>query len=332
MQASLSNHLKDITEKMRVYLEKGQKDVTGENEESESEKEKFIRFDPARIKPIRKMAECNTPFFAVDCSTRTLKRAYNWGIYLFRVVYVAVRGREVQWDHHEFLQQFFGSLRKRQGMLRKARFELESQLALRKLGEINEGDYLLLDGASYFGGEAGFQVSLYEKCKGKGVRFLAVSKQSPLLRDEKGRDFQAKVVGSATYPMWVYHPVVTANVAEHLYGDISIAKLCESSPRAFRIDLMNYLVDSVDVSDLLAPLTVVSEDPRCAGYPVALWLAHDLSKMAEEKLLYYHDLVEEYLAEAGLLEDVRREENSCSFADELHGIKRPFQREVIEYG
>lgn len=330
MQTEMSSCLRDIAEKMRIYVEKGQKGFT-DTEDATEEKEKFITFNPARIKPLSKVTEWPAQFFAVDCSTRTLKRAYNWGIYLFRVIFVSVKGRDVQWGHWELIQPFFGSFKARQIVQRKIRFELESKVALSKLHNVERGDYLLFDGASYFGGEAGFQVSLYEKCREKGICFLAVSKQSPILRDEKGRDFQAKVLGNTTYPTWVYHPVLLANIKEHLYGDVSIAKLCATSPRAFRIDVMKYLTEG-DVTELLTPLTAISEDPRCAGYPVALWLAHDLSKMAEEKLLYYHDLVEDYLAEADLLKELRREEQSCSFADELHGVKYPFHKELIEYG
>jgi hypothetical protein len=44
-------------------------------------------------------------------------------------------------------------------------------------------------------------------------------------------------------------------------------------------------------------------------------------------LLSYHDQVENVLAEVGLLEILRREEFSCSFADELHGIKHAFEWE-----
>lgn len=34
-------------------------------------------------------------FVAVDCSTRTLKRANNWGVYLMRAAYAFVKEREV---------------------------------------------------------------------------------------------------------------------------------------------------------------------------------------------------------------------------------------------
>jgi hypothetical protein len=45
-------------------------------------------------------------------------------------------------------------------------------------------------------------------------------------------------------------------------------------------------------------------------------------------LLSYYDQIEEKLNEAGLLEPLRREERSCSFADQLHGAKHAFEREL----
>jgi len=324
----ISNSLENLVKKMKIYVEKGQKGLS--IEKMAEEKEIFLHFEPACLKPLKKIDVSDAQFFAVDCSTRTLKRAHNWGIYLFRATYATVKKREVQWGYKETLEPIFGSLRARQQIMREIRMELESMVALSKLDTLKENDYLFLDGASYFGKKKGFHVSLYEKCREKGIILLAVSKQSPVLRDEKGRDFQAVLLDKAKYPLWVYYPVLKANTKEHLYGDVSVAKLYETSPRAFRIDLMSYLAEN-EVTELLAPLTAIAQDPRCVGYPVALWLAHDFSKIAEEKLFYYHDLIEKTLGEAGLRDELHREELSCSFADELHGFKYPFQMEWIEY-
>jgi len=150
-----------------------------------------------------------------------------------------------------------------------------------------------------------------------------------MLCDENGRDFMASTSTLAPYSLWVYHPVKEANMAEHLYGDVSLVKLCKDSPRVFRCDIMEFLT-STDVSDFLSPLTFLSEDPRCLGYPVTLWLAHDFSGASNSKLLHYYDLIEKTLAADGLLETLRREERSCSFADEIHGITRPYESEHIE--
>ena len=186
-----------------------------------------------------------------------------------------------------------------------------------------------MDGASFFGGKRGFHTSLYEEALRKKVNLLAISKQSPMLCDEKGRDFMAATSILAPYSLWVYHPVKEANTAEHLYGDVSLVKLCKDSSRVFRCDIMESLT-SREVSEFLSPLTTLSEDPRCLGYPVTLWLAHDFSGASNSKLLHYYDLIEKTLAADGLLEPLRMEEQSCSFADELHGIKRPYEGGPIE--
>jgi hypothetical protein len=89
---------------------------------------------------------------------------------------------------------------------------------------------------------------------------------------------------------------------------------------------MDYLINR-NIGELLSPLTSISEDPRCIGYPIPLWLAHDFSAPSDAKLIHYCKQVENTLRDAGLLDALKREELSCSFADELHGIRYPFQRE-----
>jgi hypothetical protein len=159
-----------------------------------------------------------------------------------------------------------------------------------------------------------------------GLPLLALSKNSPSLHDNKGRDFVAAAYGLAPHGIWIYHPVRKANKDESLYGDIAVVKLSEASQRVFRCDIMEYLAEQ-DVAELVSPLTSISEDPRCLGYPISLFLAHDFSAPSNSMLLSYHDLVEEKLKETDLLESLRREESCCSFADEIHGLKHAFQRE-----
>ncbi|KPV62067.1 MAG: hypothetical protein AOA66_1436 [Candidatus Bathyarchaeota archaeon BA2] len=219
----------------------------------------------------------------------------------------------------------------RRRILQDARLNLESEIALNLVRDAGESDYLLLDGASYFGGERKFWVDLYGKCKEKGIKLLAISKQSPALHDEKGRDLVAATYMLSFHPLWIYYPVTRANIHEHLYGDVSIIKLCEESSRVFRCDIMEYLTHYREVPELISPLISISEDPRCIGYPVTLWLAHDFSTPSDSKLLHHHDQVEETLADAGLLDVLRIEELSCNFPDELHGVKHPFEREWIEH-
>jgi hypothetical protein len=77
--------------------------------------------------------------------------------------------------------------------------------------------YLLLDGGGYFGGERKFRVSLYDKCEKKGINLLAISKNSPSLHDEKGRDLVATTYMMAPYDVWVYYPVRKADKDRSLY-------------------------------------------------------------------------------------------------------------------
>ncbi len=141
-----------------------------------------------------------------------------------------------------------------------------------------------------------------------------------------GRDFIATTYTMSPYGIWVYHPVRKADIHKHLYGDIAVVKLCEESPHVFRCDIMEYLTNR-EINEILSPLTCISEDPRCLGYPITLWLAHEFSAPSDSMLLSYHDQIEEALNNVGLLEALRREEFSCSFADELHGIKHTFDWE-----
>jgi hypothetical protein len=288
--------------------------------------------DKSKIKPLKKASAFNGNFVAVDCSTRTLKRANNWGIYLMRVAYTYIRERKPAWGYKESIHTAIGGADQRFTELRDERFELESKMALSLICAPYMGrapdhmDYFLLDGGSFFGEKRGFKVALYEKCRELGINLLTVSKQSSALHDDMGRDFIATASTLSTHPIWVYFPVKEANIHEHLYGNISLVKLSNDSPHIFRCDIMEYLKD-YEISDLLSPLTSISEDPRCIGYPISLWLAHDFSAPSDAKLIHYCEQVESTLKGAGLLDVLRREELSCSFADELHGIRYPFQRE-----
>jgi len=326
--SNITEDLEEMKRKLGDYVNKGR--VISFHE---VRKEPVITVTPdkSKIRPLRKMESCDVHFMAVDCSTRTLKRANNWGIYLFRTAYALVRGRDVHWDYEERVHTVVGDAYVRRKILQDIRLNLESEIALRLILDAGESDYLLLDGASYFGGERKFWVELYEKCKKGGLKLLTISKQSPMLHDEKGRDLVAATyMLSPSYPVWVYYPVKPANIHEHQYGDVSMVKLSGESPRVFRCDIMEYL-SSFEITKVLSPLTFLSEDPRCLGYPVTLWLAHDFSTPSDSKLLHYHDQVEETLAGVGLLDVLRVEELSCNFPDELHGIKHPFQWEWIEH-
>jgi hypothetical protein len=335
MSSRIREDLTEMKKKLGEYVDKGR--VVGHHE---FRKEPVIAEKPDRskIKPLRKVEKCDAHFMAVDCSTRTLKRANNWGVYLLRTAYASVRDRDVNWGYEERMRTVVGDAYIRFRVLEDARRELESEMVLNILGaedilgKVSEDDYyFLLDGASHFGGYKKFRVSLYDECEKRGIKLLTISKQSPTLHDERGRDFLPRISMLSPHPIWTYYPIKTANKHEDLYGDVSVVKLCADSPRLFRCDIMEYLLrEGGEVHEVLSPLTSLSEDPRCLGYPITLWLAHDFSAPSDSKLLHYHDQVEKTLADAGLLDVLRVEELSCNFPDELHGIKHPFEWEWIE--
>lgn len=327
MNEKIMKDLALMKQKLKIYVEKGRALSF-----SDVKEEPVIAVKPekSRVHPLKKMSDCDVHFMAVDCSTRTLRRANNWGIYLLRVSSARVMHRSVDWNFEERMFTFLGEAYVRRRLLQDARLELESEMGLKLMSVADDQTFLLLDGASYFGGERKFRASLYEKCLENNVKLLTMSKQSPMLRDEKGRDFTASAYALTDEAVWVYHPVVKADVHEHLYGDVSLVKLSEDSPRVFRCDVMDYLTNQ-PVEDLISPLTTIAEDPRCMGYPVVLWLAHDFSSPSESQLLNYYDFVETQLKEDGILDSLRREELSCNFTDELHGNRYAFNREWIDY-
>lgn len=328
MSRDLQTDLIEMRKILKNYVEKG---CIVDFKELKDEPSVVIRPEKSKISRLERVKSCTSHFFAVDCSTRTLKRANNWGIYLLRVTYATVKNRTVDWGFKESIRTVRGASYIRRKILQEMRLQLESQMALNILHKASSDDYVLLDGASYFGGERKFNVMLYDECEKKKVKLLAISKQSPTLRDDKGRDFIAKTQAIAPQGCWVYFFVKRSDIHNHLYGNVSIVKLCEDSPRAFRCDIMDYLSHSqcCDVPALLSPLMAISEDPRCLGYPVVLWLAHDFSGVSEAKLLQYHVQVEDTLTDAGLLDVLRQEELACNFTDELHGAKYAFNMEWI---
>lgn len=333
MDKSIEVDFAEMEHKLKFYVDKGRIALGSQVKE---EPLITVKPDASLMKPLKKVTTYMGSFIAVDCSTRTLKRANNWGIYLMRASYASVRERTVDWSYSERICTVVGDSHVRRSYLQDFRIELESQVALQMLKEQLSkpyhvhGDvrsmYLLLDGGGYFGGERKFRVSLYEECKKNGVRLLAISKNSPSMHDEKGRDLVATTYTMTSHPIWVYYPVRKADKDRSLYGDIAIVKLCAESQHVFRCDIMDYLTQQ-DIVELLSPLTSVCEDPRCIGYPISLYLAHEFSAPSNSMLFSYYDKIEDKLNEVGLLEALRREERSCSFADEIHGVKHAFEWE-----
>lgn len=333
MIQGIDTDFNDMEMKLKFYVDKGKvNSQTGVQQEPLT----IIKPNASLMKPLQHVDSHAGCFIAVDCGTRTLKRANNWGIYLMRASCVTVEGRKVDWSYSERICTVVGDAHVRRSFLQDFRIELESQAALKLLKKTvldpyhAHGDvrsvYLLLDGGGYFGGERKFRVSLYEECQKSGVSLLAISKNSPSLHDEKGRDLVATTYMMAPLGTWVYYPVRKADKDRSLYGDIAIVKLSSESSHAFRCDIMDYLTMQ-DICELLSPLTSVSEDPRCLGYPVSLFLAHEFSRPSDSMLLAYHDQIEDKLKCSGLLEALRVEERSCSFADKIHGINRAFEWE-----
>ena len=335
MLSRMSEDFAEMQRRLSLYVEKGS--VAGCTD-AKAEPVIAIKADRSNIQPLPKMGKFDGHFLAVDCSTRTLKRANNWGVYLMRAAYAVVKDRVVDWDFKERMCTAIGDAYTRSNLLTDVRIELESQMALDLLHQKDRSfyyedtyprsSYLLLDGGGYFGGDRKFRVTLYDECEKAEINLLAVCKNSPSLRDEKGRDLIATTSTLSPYDTWVCHPIREADKDKSLYGDISLVKLSRDSPRVFRCDIMEYLTER-GISEVLAPLTTVAEDPRALGYPIPLFLAHEFSGPSDPMLLSYLDEVETSLTEAGLLDTLRREEYTCSFADELHGVKYPFKREMI---
>ncbi len=322
-----------MEQKLRIYVNNGR--LPGASEPRE-EPTTNVTINPSLVKPLRPRKNFDGNFMAVDCSTRTIKRANNWGIYLMRPSFAVVKNRIVDWGFKERICTAVGDAHVRSNYLTDVRIELESEMALGLIHN-NEhavyyedtdarSNYLLLDGGGYFGGDRKFRVALYEQAEKVGLSMLAFSKNSPSLHDNKGRDFIAAAFSLTPNGSWIYYPVRKADKDQSLYGDVSVVKLSNSSDRVFRCDIMEYLTKR-DITELISPLTCISEDPRCLGYPISLFLAHDFSAPSDSMLLSYHDQVEDALRANGLLESLRREESCCSFADELHGLKHAFQRE-----
>jgi hypothetical protein len=84
MSIKLREDLAEMKKKLALYVDKGR--VTGSVEVRE---EPVIAAHPdiSKIKILKKATDHEGRFLAVDCSTRTMKRANNWGIYLMRVAY-----------------------------------------------------------------------------------------------------------------------------------------------------------------------------------------------------------------------------------------------------
>ncbi len=175
LKGDITADLTDMENKLRLYIDKGR--VAGAVEVIE-EPMVVIKPDISMIKPLEKMSTFSGSYVAVDCSTRTLKRANNWGVYLMRAACALVKEREVDWSYKERLCTVVGDARTRSNFLTDVRIELESQMALGLLNERTDlsyyehasplSNYLLLDGEGTSAGEESFACRSMRSVRRKG--------------------------------------------------------------------------------------------------------------------------------------------------------------------
>jgi len=339
--SELNDDLGSMARALKDYVDKGALDGSA----VEMEEPEPVSYFPQVQKPLDFLRAYEGKFVAVDCSTKPLMRGNRFGVYLIRAAYASVNPSEkknpVTWGPsplQERISTAVGDDVSRGKKLERIRFEYESELAETLLPQLGSLDYLLLDGVSYFGRpeDRRFALALYEKARKRNLKFMTISKNSPSLIDAKGRDLIAKIaVEISTATAWVYHPVkeLKANPHKSRFGDGSLVKLNPESFRIFRCDIMDYLAEG-NIVQLLSPLTSISDDPRCLGYPVSLYLAHDFAKVSSNaKLLYYRDLVEKALADADeeVLNSLKMEEFLSNFRSELYGRKYPWELEEQKF-
>lgn len=159
MNKEIRADFNDMEKRLKLYVDKGR--IAGVVEAGK-EPLTVVRPDASRVKPLKRVSEYSGGFLAVDCSTRTLKRANNWGVYLMRATYAFVRKRNVDWGYQERLCTAVGDAYTRSNLFTNVRIELESQIALGLLKSRTDflyyeytnprSNYLLLDGGGYFGG------------------------------------------------------------------------------------------------------------------------------------------------------------------------------------
>lgn len=331
--------LGSLVRTLKDYVEKG---TFGEST-VDMEKHEHVSYIPEFRKPLYHVKSFDGKIIAVDCSTKPLMRGNRFGVYLIRVAYASVnpgkKENPVTWGPvpiEERRSAVVGDAISRRKKLERLRVEYESKLAETLLPQMDSSDYLLLDGASYFGRleDRRFAVTLYEKAKKRNLNFLAISKNSPSLTDNMGRDLIAQAtVDMSTVKIPCVYPIpeLKANTDKHRFGDVSLVKLNPESFRVFRCDIMDYLMGG-DIVRLLSPLTSISEDPRCLGYPVSLYLAHNFAKVdSDAKLLHHRDLVEKALDDEGLLPFLKMEESLSNFRSDLYGRRYPWELEEYKF-
>ena len=138
MNQKVEVDLADMEKTLRCYVDKGR--VAG-NTAVRKEPLISVKPDASLVKPLKKITTYNGSFIAVDCSTRTLKRANNWGVYLMRASCATVKKRQVDWSYSERVFTVVGDAHVRRSFLQDFRIELESQVALRVLDKAFSDSY-----------------------------------------------------------------------------------------------------------------------------------------------------------------------------------------------
>lgn len=332
MGTSVLDEIRSTAEGLCKYAEKGR--VVVDSLVTETEPIMAHEPKPELLKPLKVFSSVEKVFAAVDCSTIPLMRGNNFGAYMFRASSTLVQSqhvKEVNWSYKEHFQPVYGDEVYRMAKLQSIRLDYESRMGLSLLDQLDRDDYLILDGGSYFGGTKGFSESLYGECRKRGIKLLAISKRTSA-RTLKGTDFLATLLTKYMDGVWLYHPYDVANTDEHLYGDISFVKLSALTPIAFRCDIMEYLTGN-DLDELISPLTALSQDARCLGYPICLYLAHQFTKTASPKLLHYREVLERELGEKApdILRKLLVEETLANFRSQvLYGAKHIWEWEGAE--
>jgi hypothetical protein len=113
----------EMEKKLKCYVDKGRLASATEVQEQPMI---AVKPDESLIQPLKKISSFDGSFVAVDCATRTLKRANNWGIYLMRPSYAIVKRRAVDWGFREHICTVVGDARTRSNYLTDVRIELES--------------------------------------------------------------------------------------------------------------------------------------------------------------------------------------------------------------
>jgi hypothetical protein len=123
MSIHIDTDFAEMEKKLKCYVDKGRLASATEVQEQPMI---AVKPDESLIQPLKKISSFDGSFVAVDCATRTLKRANNWGIYLMRPSYAIVKRRAVDWGFRERICTVVGDARTRSNYLTDVRIELES--------------------------------------------------------------------------------------------------------------------------------------------------------------------------------------------------------------